>query len=67
VRFENNFFLAYCENALAYHSPGVVIVNTEDVGLAQGTDVMISKIFSPKKLAKNRRFLLKLLLVFEKY
>jgi hypothetical protein len=31
-----------------------------------GTDVMILKIFSPKKLAKNWRFLLKLLLVFFK-
>jgi hypothetical protein len=31
-----------------------------------GTDVMIFLIFSPKNLAKNWRFLLKLLLVFAK-
>jgi hypothetical protein len=40
--------------ALAYHSIGVEVANSQFIGLTPVTDVMISKIFSPKNWQKWR-------------
>jgi hypothetical protein len=46
VRFENKNIFFY-----NYYNAAVVDVNSKIEGLGPGTDVMILKIFSPKKLA----------------
>jgi hypothetical protein len=73
VRFENKNILFCLINALAYNAGavgdavGIHKFQSRWIGSRTVTNVMIFKTFSPKNLAENRRFLIKLLLVLRNF